>query len=117
MKFGRSRRWKPSRSCSRRWPRTWPRNSGKSSATTETLAYAPWPEFDPALLKDDEVEVPVQVNGKLRSADHRPRGRRSRAAIEAAAGPTRRSRLPCSTDKTVKKVVIVPGKLVNFVVG
>ena len=32
----------------------------------ETLAYEPWPTYDPALLKDDEVEIPVQVNGKLR---------------------------------------------------
>ena len=32
----------------------------------KTLAYEPWPEFDPALLKDDEVEIPVQINGKLR---------------------------------------------------
>ncbi len=33
----------------------------------ETLAYEPWPTFDPALTKADEIEVPVQVNGKLRS--------------------------------------------------
>ena len=31
-----------------------------------TLAYEPWPSYDPALLKDAEVEVPVQINGKLR---------------------------------------------------
>ena len=31
-----------------------------------TLAYEPWPTYDPALLKDDEIEVPVQINGKLR---------------------------------------------------
>ena len=32
----------------------------------ETLAYEPWPKYDPALLKADEIEVPVQINGKLR---------------------------------------------------
>ena len=32
----------------------------------DTLAYEPWPTFDPALTKADEIEVPVQVNGKLR---------------------------------------------------
>ena len=32
----------------------------------ETLAYEPWPSFDPALLVEDQVEIPVQVNGKLR---------------------------------------------------
>src|SRR5205823_6324279 len=34
---------------------------------TDSLAYAPWPEFDPTLAKADEIEVPVQVNGKLRA--------------------------------------------------
>jgi len=33
----------------------------------QSLAYEPWPEFDPALAKEDTVEVPVQINGKLRS--------------------------------------------------
>src|SRR5207245_6633438 len=32
-----------------------------------TLAYEPWPKFDPNLVKADEIEVPVQVNGKLRA--------------------------------------------------
>ena len=32
-----------------------------------TLAYEPWPKFDPALTKADEIEVPVQVNGKLKA--------------------------------------------------
>ncbi len=34
----------------------------------KTLAYEPWPAYDPALTKADEIEVPVQVNGKLRGA-------------------------------------------------
>src|SRR6202166_2416694 len=33
---------------------------------TDTLAYEPWPTYDEALLKADEIEIPVQVNGKLR---------------------------------------------------
>src|SRR5262249_43264499 len=32
----------------------------------KTLAYEPWPGYDPALTRDDVIEVPVQVNGKLR---------------------------------------------------
>ena len=32
----------------------------------KTLAYEPWPTYDDALIKDDEIEVPVQINGKLR---------------------------------------------------
>ena len=81
----------------------------------ETLAYDPWPTYDPALLKDDEIEVPVQVNGKLRGriivpadADQR-RWKRPRRADEKIAA--------LLDGKTIKKVVVVPGKLVNFVVG
>ena len=79
-----------------------------------TLAYEPWPTFDPALLKDDEVEVPVQVNGKLRSrvtvaADS------DAAVLEAAARADDRV-AGLLVGKTVRKVVVVPGKLVNFVV-
>src|SRR5205807_742729 len=49
-----------------------------------TLAHEPWPSYDPALLQDEEVEVPVQVNGKLRGRVTVPAGA-DQAAIEAAA--------------------------------
>ena len=80
-----------------------------------TLAYEPWPTFDPALLKDDEVEVPVQINGKLRgrvtvAADA------DRETLEAAARADERV-AALLNGKDVKKVVVVPGKLVNFVVA
>ena len=39
---------------------------------TATLAYEPWPSFDPALLLEDQVEIPVQVNGKLRGGSGGP---------------------------------------------
>jgi leucyl-tRNA synthetase len=78
----------------------------------ETLAYAPWPTFDPALLKDDEVEIPVQVNGKLRGRVTVPAGA-DRAALQAAA---RQGIAALLEGKTIKKVIVVPGKLVNFVV-
>ncbi len=53
----------------------------------KTLAYEPWPGYDPALLKDEEVEVPVQVNGKLRGAGRRAGGcRRDRDRGGRAAG-------------------------------
>ena len=48
-----------------RSPRTWPRSCGRPGPP-KTLAYEPWPTFDAALTKADEIEVPVQVNGKLR---------------------------------------------------
>jgi leucyl-tRNA synthetase len=80
-----------------------------------SLAYEPWPEFNPALLKDDEIEVPVQINGKLRgritvAADL------SREALEAAARADEKV-AALLEGKDIKKVVVVPGKLVNFVVS
>jgi leucyl-tRNA synthetase len=75
---------------------------------------APWPVSDPGLAKEDELEVPVQINGKLVSvvrvaADAAPK------AIEAAAlaDPKVQSRI---AGKTIAKVIVVPGKLVNLVV-
>jgi leucyl-tRNA synthetase len=81
----------------------------------ESLAYEPWPGYDPALLKDEEIEVPVQVNGKLRARVVVPADAGG-GAIEAAARCDERI-AALIEGKTVRKVVIVPGKLVNFVVG
>ncbi len=80
-----------------------------------TLAYAPWPTFDPALLKDETIEVPVQVNGKLRARITVPADLDA-AALEASARADEKV-AGLIEGKTIKKAVIVPGKLVNFVVG
>jgi leucyl-tRNA synthetase len=81
----------------------------------KTLAYEPWPTYDPALLKDQEIEVPVQVNGKVRGRVVVPSEADS-AAIEAAArGDERIAALLAA--KTIRKVIVVPGKMVNFVVS
>ncbi|WP_165228720.1 leucine--tRNA ligase [Aquisphaera insulae] len=78
-----------------------------------TLAYEPWPTYDPALLKDDEVEVPVQVNGKLRARVTVPADADAASLEAAARGDERVASL--LEGKTIRKVVVVPGKLVNFV--
>jgi leucyl-tRNA synthetase len=80
----------------------------------ETLAYEPWPKFDPALTKEDEVEVPVQVNGKLRLRLTVPAGL-DKAAFEKAVMGDEKVRALLD-GKTVRKVIVVPGKLVNIVV-
>jgi leucyl-tRNA synthetase len=73
----------------------------------------PWPDADPALLERDTVELVVQVNGKLRDRVQAPAAA-SRDELEALA---RTPRLEAQVDgKEVVKVVVVPGKLVNFVV-
>jgi leucyl-tRNA synthetase len=81
----------------------------------DSLATEPFPVADPALLVDDTVEVPVQVNGKVRARVHVPADADA-AAMEAAARED--ERVTALLDgATVRKVVTVPGRLVNFVVS
>jgi leucyl-tRNA synthetase len=77
------------------------------------LLDAPWPRPDPGALQMDVIEWVVQVNGKLRGSIRIPAGA-DRPAIESAvlADASIRRHLTGA----VKKVVIVPGKLVNVVV-
>jgi leucyl-tRNA synthetase len=79
-----------------------------------TLAYEPWPRYDDALTKDAEIEIPVQILGKLRSKVTVPAGSDQATIIAAARADTRISEL--LTGKEVVKTIVVPGKLVNFVV-
>jgi leucyl-tRNA synthetase len=74
----------------------------------------PWPEADPALLERDEVEIALQVNGKLR--DRMPAAPTTgREELESMA--RERPRVQAHIDgKDVVKVIVVPSKLVNFVV-
>jgi leucyl-tRNA synthetase len=81
----------------------------------QTLAYEPWPSYDPALLKDEAIEVPIQINGKLRGRVSVPADA-DRAALEAAARAERHV-AALLEGKTIKKAIVLPGKLVNFVVA
>jgi leucyl-tRNA synthetase len=80
----------------------------------DTLAHQPWPTFDEAAVKEDTVEVPVQVNGKLRGKVVVPAGADA-AALEAAARGNAKVD-EWLAGKTVVKVIVVPGRMVNFVV-
>ena len=80
----------------------------------ESLAWQPFPVADPALLVDESVEIAVQVNGKVRSvikvdadadAAAMEQAARADAKVAAALG-----------DRPVKRVVAVPGRLLNFLV-
>ena len=73
-----------------------------------------WPRFDEQHLIEDELEIPVQVNGKLRDKVVIQKDAPN-ADIEAAALASRKVQEHIA-GKTVKKVVVVPGKLVNVVV-
>ena len=84
---------------------------GNSSQLTQ----APWPAYDPAVVLDEELLVVVQVNGKLRS----------KLTVAAGTGEDELKALAMADEKvipfldglTVRKVICVPGKLVNIVVG
>jgi leucyl-tRNA synthetase len=80
-----------------------------------SLAYEPFPEADPAYLVEETVEIPVQVNGKVRAQITVPAGA-SDADLEAAARAEPRV-VAALEGKAVRKVVVVPGRLVNLVVG
>jgi leucyl-tRNA synthetase len=78
------------------------------------LLRASWPQSDPALAKEDELEIPVQINGKLVTVVRVAAGADAKA-IEAAALAGEKIQLR-TAGKTVVKVIVVPGKLVNLVV-
>ena len=80
-----------------------------------TLLHEGWPDFDAALAKEEKVEVVVQVNGKLRSRLSVERGT-DRAELERLA-TTDSKIVPYVEEKTVRKVIVVPDKLVNVVVN
>jgi len=93
----------------------WARLHSTFGQTTPSLAYAPWPQFDAALLVESEIELPVQVNGKFRDtikvamdADN--------AAIEAAAKASEKVQ-QFTAGKAIKKVIIVPKRMVNLIVS
>jgi leucyl-tRNA synthetase len=86
-----------------------------SGARRPSLTYAPWPVHDPALLREDVVELPVQVNGKLRDV-LRVSVEATAAELERAARDSAKVR-PFLEGKTVRKVIVVPRKMVNLVVG
>ena len=75
---------------------------------------APWPAADPAFLVEDTVEIPVMVNGKLRSKVVVPSGAAPDAVREAAVATPRIAEMLASG--TLVKAVVVPGKVVNLVI-
>jgi leucyl-tRNA synthetase len=78
------------------------------------LLDAPWPAADPAALEQDEIELVLQINGKTRGSVRAPKAA-DKAAIEAAAIASE-AFAKFSNGQPPKKVVVVPGRLVNLVV-
>ncbi len=80
----------------------------------ETIVYRPFPVADPDLLVDDTVEIPVQVNGKVRARVTVAAGADDEALREAALADPRVADLV--GDDEPRKVIVVPNKLVNVVI-
>ncbi len=78
-----------------------------------TLAHEPWPTWDEAHLKEDEIEIPIQVNGKVRG--------RIRVAPEAAEADVLAAALACpevapfTAGKDIRKKIYIPKRMVNLV--
>jgi leucyl-tRNA synthetase len=81
---------------------------------TSNLLKAPWPKYDAALAAEDEIEIPVQVNGKLRGLVVAPAGAPEDQIKQAALADHKVQ--AAIAGKQVVKVIVVPGKLVNIVV-
>src|SRR3984957_480763 len=87
---------------------------GAKLGGASTLAYAPWPKFDPALLAEDTIEIPLQVNGKLRDKIIVPT-EATEAEIKTTALASEKVQ-QFIQGKPIKKVIVVPKRLVNIVV-
>jgi leucyl-tRNA synthetase len=79
-----------------------------------SLLKAPWPKYDAALAKEDEVEIPVQINGKLRSRVVVPADSSEDFVKERALADEKIAAMLAG--KQIVKVIYVPGKLVNIVI-
>jgi leucyl-tRNA synthetase len=82
---------------------------------TGGLRTAAWPAFDEALTREDEVEIPVQVNGRLRGKVKVAVGTVEEAVVKLAQADAVIS--PHLTGKRIGKIIFVPDKLLNLVVA
>ena len=87
--------------------------AGEVATVGHELITAPWPQVDEAALIQNEIELMVQVNGKLRGAIKVPR-EADKASIEVLA--LQQEHVQKFLTGTPKKVIVVPGKLINIVV-
>jgi leucyl-tRNA synthetase len=81
---------------------------------TDTLAYEPWPEYDKELIKEKEIELAVQVNGKIKD----------RIVVAAEADEEQIKQQALASEKVIaamagkspKKIIVIKSRLVNIVV-
>ena len=78
-----------------------------------SLAYGPWPQYDEALTIDQSIEIPIQINGKVKAKIQVARGLSKDELIDIATSDARITEL--LEGKTVRKQIAVPDRLVNIV--
>ena len=93
----------------------WARLHSTFGQRATSLPYAAWPKFDAALLVESEIEIPVSVNGKMRDVI-KVAVDADQATIEALAKSSEKVK-QFMEGKAIKKIIIVPKKMVNIVVG
>ena len=81
----------------------------------ESLAYAPWPAFDERYVQESTIEVPVQINGKIRARLTASASATGKELEQAALEDPRVQK--CLEGAAIRKVIVVPGKLINIVAG
>ncbi len=91
--------------------------SRKSEFTKEQSVHLqPWPSYDPALLVEDMVPIVVQINGKLRETLQVQSAKcKVQSEVELAARASEKV-VKYLANQTVKKIIFVPGRLINFVI-
>lgn len=82
---------------------------------TDTLAYEAWPVWNEEYLKQDSLEIPVQVNGKVRGRVTVPADADEAAIFQAAESAA--DLQPFIEGKTIRKRIYIPGRMVNLVAG
>ena len=80
----------------------------------DLISLAKWPEYDEAKTVDDTIQMPVQINGKVRSVIAIPNGADKDAILAAAKADEKVAQ--AIEGKTVVKEIVVPGKIINIVV-
>ena len=80
----------------------------------DTLTFEPFPTFDESLLTDDTVEIPVQINGKVKARINVAADASKEAMEQAALDDARVTEL--TNGKHIVKTIVVPGRMVNLVV-
>ncbi len=78
-------------------------------------SHAPWPAYDESMLRDDEVELAVQINGKVRAKVMVPADADAKAVETIAMGSDKVQ--AAMEGKPARKVIVVPGRLVNIITG